>query len=60
MVAPPPNPYPAEIPAGLSMASESEASALDKVKSWLGAHPQVALGGAIAIGVLLGWIIKRR
>lgn len=60
MVAPPPNPYPAEVPAGLAMAHDAKPSAVEQVKSWLGAHPHVTLGGAIAIGVFLGWIIKRR
>ena len=35
-------------------------STLSQVRSWLGAHPQIALGGAIIIGVALGWIVKRK
>ena len=27
---------------------------------WIMAHPELALGSAIATGVVLGWFIKRR
>jgi len=27
---------------------------------WVREHPEMALGAAIATGVLLGWLIKRR
>ena len=60
MAISPRSPYPVEIPAGLSTERSPQKSTIDQVKTWLGSHPQITVGGAIAIGVILGWIVKRR
>jgi ElaB/YqjD/DUF883 family membrane-anchored ribosome-binding protein len=33
--------------------------ALAEAERWVGEHPQIALGAGLALGLLLGWWIKR-
>ena len=32
----------------------------DSVETWIGAHPHICVGAAIAVGVTVGWLVKRR
>lgn len=41
-------------------ARESVSGGMGKVKEYIGKQPVRALGVAFGIGVLLGWLIKRR
>lgn len=33
---------------------------IDRVGQWIGNHPQLALGSAVCVGVLIGWLVKRK
>lgn len=33
---------------------------MQSAKRWIGEHPHAAIASSIAIGALLGWIVKRR
>jgi ElaB/YqjD/DUF883 family membrane-anchored ribosome-binding protein len=44
----------------LIQAQEYLAEAGDIVKNFVNNRPAMALGAALAVGVVLGWLIKRR
>lgn len=29
-------------------------------EQWIAEHPQVALGAALTVGVMIGWLVKRK
>jgi hypothetical protein len=33
---------------------------IEPVAAWVGRHPGVSLGMAVGVGVLIGWLVKRR
>ncbi len=35
-------------------------SVLKQASGWIVEHPEIALGSALVVGGLLGWLIKRR
>ncbi len=45
---------------GLVQAQEYLAEAGEAVKNLVNTRPALALGAALAVGVVLGWLIKRR
>jgi len=51
---------PAAIPEWRRLAQKQIADRLRQVESYVQAHPVTGIGAAFCIGVLLGWIIKRR
>ncbi len=44
----------------VATARESLSGGTGKIKAYIGKEPARALGIAIGMGVLLGWLIKRR
>lgn len=32
----------------------------ESIETWIGAHPHLCVGAAIAVGVTIGWLVKRR
>jgi len=54
-------------PARYATSAQDKASWSDTAKSWegnlenfMGDHPKLTLAAAAAVGLLLGWIVKRK
>jgi len=45
--------------ARLRADAGAASGALQEAERWVGEHPQIALGAGLALGLLLGWWIKR-
>lgn len=46
--------------ATAEQAAEVASRWVDDIELWIARNPKLALGAGLAIGVMVGWIVKRR
>lgn len=52
--------YPTAIQQLRSLAQKQITVRIGQVKTWVQEHPATGISAAFCMGVLLGWIVKRR